>query len=311
MAYCVAVGVRWCAGASPCDPTRMGGHVILSATHTIARKLLSIERTCLYRPYILYKETRKVQYCRQTAGLRNMNVKTNAKVMYDSGVGAQMADFGRSRRQSITMNAELKDDGRIYLTSEPQTYPRTKVEDWANTVVDFALENNGLKMVRDAAGSSLNVLLNLQRTPSSGALANEMTHALVTYAAGQVNYTLGKQARVARAIKHNAKMDALKASGEGFYTVRFGTTRVFENEKKAANAVVRVQENLPSNVTVNTLDGWPTQQYAVLASGNVVQGKDALEARLKELSAKDVIHYASEAGVPATTKAAAIKNLLA
>ena len=222
--------------------------------------------------------------------------------MQASEIPAQVAEFGRSRRKTLTIEAVLyPDTGEVRMTpGEAHTYTREQVTQWADSVVQFAIDQDVCKIVQGAEGSSLRVLTNLMTTPKAGTLRGKRTFVLLNQAvaSGWVLSKRRKANRLATAIEND----------EAYYAINV-PDRAFPSAKKAANASLRA-DNPDHEGTINELENFATLR-AEARKNMVVQGKAAVKEALESMTAKECVSIAKSAGAPTSvkTKAQAIAHL--
>ena len=236
------------------------------------------------------------------------NVPKNV-AMQASDIPAQVAAFGKSRRTSLTIEAVLyPDTGEVRMTlGEEHTYTREQVTQWANSVVQHAIENKGSKIIIDAEGSSLRVLTNLMTTPTAGNLRGKQTYVLLNQAVAS-GWVLSKQRRAANRATAEARTQAKVAEGTAYYALNV-VGQAFPSARKAANASLKAS-NPKHTGLISDLPNFKTLQTQA-KEDMVVQGHDALEQAVAAMTAKEAVHMAKTAGAPSSvkTKAAATAYL--
>ena len=237
------------------------------------------------------------------------NVPKNV-AMQASDIPAQVAAFGKSRRTSLTIEAVLyPDTGEVRMTpGEEHTYTREEVTQWANSVVQHAIENKGSKIIIDAEGSSLRVLTNLMTTPKAGNLRGKQTYVLLNQAVAS-GWVLSRARRAVSRATAEARTQAKVAEGTAYYALNV-PGQAFPSARKAANASLKAS-NPEHTGLISDLPNFKVVR-AQAREDMVVQGADALKEALNSMNAKQVVTYAKEAGAPSSikTKAAATAYLL-
>jgi len=231
-------------------------------------------------------------------------------VMQASDIPAQAAEFGKSRRKTLTIGAVLYlDTGEVRMTpGEEHTYTREEVTQWANSVVQHAIENKGSKIIIDAEGSSLRVLTNLMTTPKAGNLRGKQTYVLLNQAVAS-GWVLSKARRAVSRTNAEARTQAKVAEGTAYYALNV-PGQAFPSARKAANASLKAS-NPEHTSLISDLPNFKTLQTQA-KENMVVQGAASVKEAIDNMSAKQVVTYAKEAGAPTSikTKAAAAAYLL-
>ena len=229
--------------------------------------------------------------------------------MQASEIPAQVAEFGRSRRKTLTIEAVLyPDTGEVRMTpGEAHTYTREQVTQWADSVVQFAIDQDVCKIVQGAEGSSLRVLTNLMTTPKAGNLRGKQTFVLLNQAVAS-GWVLSKRRKAVSRAGKAAKLAAAVEKDEAYYAINV-PDRAFPSAKKAANASLRA-DNPDHEGTINELENFATLR-AEARKNMVVQGKAAVKEALESMTAKECVSIAKSAGAPTSvkTKAQAIAHL--
>jgi hypothetical protein len=222
--------------------------------------------------------------------------------MQASDIPAQVAEFGRSKRKTLTIEAVLyPDTGEVRMTpGEEHTYTREQVTQWADSVVQFAIDNDVCKLLHDYEGSSLRVLTNLMTTPKAGNLRGKQTFVLLNQAVAS-GWVLSKARKAER-------INAAIENDEAYYAINV-PNRAFVSAKRAANASLRA-DNPDHEGTINELENFATLR-AEARKNMVVQGKAAVKEALESMTAKECVSIAKSAGAPTSvkTKAQAIAHL--
>jgi hypothetical protein len=241
--------------------------------------------------------------------MANTNIPKNV-AMQASDIPAQVAGFGGSKRKTLTIEAVLYlDTGEVRMTpGEEHTYTRKEVTQWANSVVQHAIENNGNKIVQGAEGSSLRVLTNLMHTPTSGNLRSKQTYTLLNQAVAS-GWVLSRARKSVSRAGAEARTQAKVTEGTAYYALNV-PGQAFPSARKAANASLKAS-NPKHTGLVSDLPNFKVIR-AEARENMVVQGADSIKEAINNMSAKQVLTYAKEAGAPTSikTKAAAVAYLL-
>jgi hypothetical protein len=229
--------------------------------------------------------------------------------MQASDIPAQVAEFGRSRRQTLTVEAVLyPDTGEVRMTpGEEHTYTREQVTQWADSVVQFAIDNDVCKLLQDYEGSSLRVLTNLMTTPKAGNLRGKQTFVLLNQAVAS-GWVLSKARKAVRRAGAEARTQAKVAEGTAYYALNV-PGQAFPSARKAANASLKAS-NPEHTGLVSDLPNFKVIR-AEARENMVVQGEAAVKEALESMTAKECVTIAKASGAPTSvkTKAQAIAHL--
>ena len=229
--------------------------------------------------------------------------------MQASDIPAQMAEFGRSRRKTLTIEAVLyPDTGEVRLTpGEEHTYTREQVTQWADSVVQFAIDNDVCKLLHDYEGSSLRVLTNLMTTPKAGNLRGKQTFVLLNQAVAS-GWVLSKRRKAVSRANAEARTQAKVAEGTAYYALNV-PGQAFPSARKAANASLKAS-NPKHTGLVSDLPNFKVIR-AEARENMVVQGEAAVKEALESMTAKECVTIARATGAPTSvkTKAQAIAHL--
>ena len=240
--------------------------------------------------------------------MANTNIPKNV-AMQASDIPAQVAEFGRGRATGLIIEAVLYlDTGEVRMTpGEVNVYSRKEVTQWANSVVQHAIENNGNKIVQGAEGSSLRVLTNLMTTPKAGNLRGKQTYVLLNQAVAS-GWVLSRARKAVRRAGAEARTQAKVAEGTAYYALNV-PGQAFPSARKAANASLKAS-NPEHTGLISDLPDFKVIR-AEARENMVVQGRDALEQAVSAMTAKEAVHMAKVAGAPSSvkTKAAATAYL--